>query len=166
MKRLFLGTALLLLTTLVSPAAHAAYTMYTERTTLLTPQNNATYTVYYPNTTVQIPVSITNQWVNVSGNPSTIVTVQWSMVDYAAQFQNGSTIYVAHDWSNGQTQVGLDQTGRWHRNVNNNTTGNLSATFSATPGSYSFVSGSGIEDGQGNPYISTQSVNLTVNSAI
>jgi len=166
MKRILLSTTLLLLAGLCGSSARAAYTQLSESTTLVAPTPDAIYTAYSPNTTAQVPVSITNQWVNVSGDPSTIVTVQWSMVDYAAQYGgNAKPVYAAQDWSNGPTQVGIDQTGNWRRYVNNNGTGNLSTNITLGTGYYSFNSGSLIEGSSQSP-ATTQTVNFTVDQAV
>ena len=164
MKRTLLSTPLLLLAGLCGPSAHAAYTIYTPSSTLVAPANNSIYTVEYGNTTAQVPASVTNQWVDVSGDPNTIITLRYSMSDFATQRLNGGNsnpTYVAHDWA-GPLQIGIDKTGHWHRNVNNNSSGSLSANFSAAPGGYSFTGGSILEDSSGSQYVSIQSVEFTV----
>ena len=165
MKRTLLSTPLLLLVGLCGPSAHAACTQYTPSSTLIAPANGSTYDAVYPSTTAQVPASVTNQWVDISGDPNTVITLRYSMSDFATQRLNGGNsnpTYIAHDWA-GPLQIGTDKTGHWHRNVNNNSSGSLSANFNAAPGGYSFTGGSILEDSSGNQTVSIQSVTFTVN---
>ena len=163
MKRILLGTTLLLSASFCGHIAHADVT-YTASTNIVSPPNGATYTAYYPNP-ASIPISVTNQFVDVTGAaPSSQISVTWSMYDNVSTASG--PLVIAYDRTRTSQLQLTDMYGHFRRNVNNNGSGSLSATATSTGGSYTFGSGSGIAYGSLPAHTYQVQVSFTVDTAI
>jgi len=161
MNRILLGTSLLLAAGLCGQAAQAAPN-YTASATIVSP--TGTYTAYYPNLTYQVPLSVTNQYVDVSGAaPSSTISISWGMRDAETDIN----FLLASDSSNGPTVVPTDIAGHYRHYVNGNSTGSVSYTvqIQANGQTQSFFAYSVITDTNGQSYSRTQGTTFTVDEA-
>ena len=158
MKRILLCTTLLLLTGLHGQAVFAD--AYTASGVISSPANGAVYTIFYGDS-IQIPITITNQFVEVNhAAPSTPISVSWKMISAYGTSTQGTLL--AGDFSGGQRVVMTDKNGVFHRNVFDAATGNLSASVKSYGGSYTVDTESVITPLSGAGFTSIAETKFTV----
>lgn len=173
MNRILLGIALLLTAGFSGQSAGAdatppivispIYTQYFASTDASSPQGS--YTAFYPDVATQVPYSVTNQWVKVTGaTPSSVISIRWAMTDGIP----GLKKVFADDESNGYTAAPTDMSGNYFRFVNDNKTGTLSGTtlVFVSSGPLSFYTKSNITDASGNVYEASKTLSFIVGQAI
>ncbi len=155
MNRLLLGTSLLLTAGLFGQSAQAAPQYLPSVINITSPLNRSTQNAPPPAYLAQVPCSVTNQSIQVTGaTPLSFVKISWSMQDQATNAAtNPSNPYVAND-TGGPTLEMIQPDGTFTRNVNGGS-GSVSQTLPFDPrvgglnGFYAFSAGSAITDPSG-----------------
>lgn len=159
MKRILLGTSLLLAAGLCGQSAQADPT-YAAHTTLVSPAS-ATVTLVYPQVRYPVTYSVINQSVEVNGAvPSSKISVGWAI----SQQVNGQTM--TQDASGGMVSVSTDASGHWQHYLNNTPPGNLSQNLLLGGGSNQFISTAGLAAPNGQNYITSAGATVVVSDPI